>query len=70
MTFATQIPPHLFRECARTKEEQVWKDDRGYTFAIIWSEEDGEPYATCVLVPQGGTLEDAWTRNFPQPKKG
>ena len=67
-TYPVSIPSDLFTEATETREDQFWTDDRGFTFAIAWSDEHQQPMAACVAVPDGDTPANAWHRDTPQPE--
>lgn len=65
--FDVTIPPVFFDRCTETKEQQVWTDDRGFVYAVMWSDQHSKPLAACVHVPWGASTSDIWHRRTPQP---
>lgn len=59
----SHIPCELFDKAEETREVQLWMDDRGFTFAVEWSDEHQKPLAAVVGVPPGELLEEAWYPN-------
>lgn len=66
--YDVRVPRQFFRACAETHEDQFWTDDRGFTFAVVWSDEHNQPMAACVGIPDGDHAENAWHRDTPQPE--
>jgi len=66
--YAVRIPTMFFDACQETREDQFWIDDRGFVYAVAWSEECQKPLAACLCVPDGEHPSDAWHRDTPQPE--
>lgn len=66
--YDVRVPLKVYTACAETKEDQFWTDDRGFTFAVAWSDEHQQPMAACVAVPDEKSPADAWHRDTPQPE--
>ena len=61
-----RIPADLFDQVTVTREPDLWSDDRGFTYRVVWSEEEGKALAECVSQPEGSSSEDVWFRDTPQ----
>ena len=67
MVYRTKIPAEVYQTAQKTGEVQHWIDDRGYLFAVTWSEEHNTNLAACVGLPPDGDPSKAWNRDTPQP---
>jgi len=65
--YPVKVPVGLFDEVAETREDRFWSDDRGFTYAVAWSEQHQKPMVACVDMPQGASGADIWHRSTPQP---
>lgn len=66
--YEVRVPKKVYDACTETKEDQFWTDDRGFTYAVSWSDSHKTALAAVVDVPPGESAANAWHRDTPQPE--
>jgi hypothetical protein len=66
--YRVRVPSQLFAECRETKQDRVWVDDRGVTFAVKWNPRMEQPLVAAIDVPDDLDPSRIWWRETPQPE--